>query len=156
MTRRRLVLAVIVVAVAAIVGIGLLQADAEDTPEAAVYAIAHGIEHRDAETVCDRLFPSTALPRGTARALRVASAGNASTSWEDDHRACLRDFGKNGEFESFGFEDPRVRRVTAVRIDPAGGITGAAQAMVASGQGEARPLNLVEYRGRWRLVLEVN
>jgi hypothetical protein len=143
-------------AVVAIVLIGLRGAGG-DSPEAAIYAIAHGVEHRNADTVCERLLPSTLLPEEVARTLDVTTnGGSPGASWESEHEACIRQFGKRGEFESLGFEDARVREVTDVPVTPVGGVTKAARALVSLEAEEPRPLPLVRYRGRWRLVFQVN
>jgi hypothetical protein len=61
-----------------------------------------------------------------------------------------------GEFDSFDFLDPRVHRTEMVRVDAAGGITGAALASVALHGRRPQPVKLVEYKGSWKIVFEVN
>jgi hypothetical protein len=154
--RRRVALLLVAAAVVAAVLIGL-RGTGRDSPEAAIYAIAHGIEHRDADTVCDRLFPSTSLPPGIAHRLDVAGAAvSPGASWETQREECGREFGNNGEFESLDFEDPRIRSIVDVRIEPSGGITRAARATVTLGTGRPQRVPLVEYRARWRVVFAVN
>lgn len=146
-------LAAIAVAVTVVVG---LRGTGQESPEAAIYSLAERLEHRDADRVCDRLFPSTSLPASIARALDVASSGDAiERSWEAERRECGREFGRRREFESFEFEDPRVLEVTSIPIRASGGLTRAAAATVTTDGGRAQTLKLVEYREQWRVVFDV-
>lgn len=128
-----------------------------ESPEKAIYALAHDVEHRDAAGVCGLLFPSTYLPAAVARKLQVPDPGPPGQgTWESSRRECDRDFGKRAEFDSFDFLDPRVHRTEMVRVEAAGGITRAALASVALHGGRPQPVKLVEYRGSWKIVFEVN
>ena len=141
-------LAAIAVAVTVVVG---LRGTGQESPEAAIYSLAERLDHRDADRVCDRLFPSTSLPASIARALDVAGAGGAvERSWEAERRECGR-----RELESFELEDPRVLEVTSIPIRASGGLTRAAAATVTTDGGRAQTLRLVEYREQWRVVYEV-
>jgi hypothetical protein len=151
---RWLVGVTVVVAIAAVVRVGLRGADVE-SPEKAIYAVAHGLELRDGEGVCGRLFASTALPATVARRLRVAEPDRAGTqAWARDRRRCVREF--DGQVHGLDFADPRVQRVTIQQLPPGGAITRTAIARVRFGRGHARTVQLVEHNGTWKVVSAAN
>jgi len=142
------------VAAGALVAFALLRLG-EETPERAIYGLAHDVEHAEVEGVCERLFPARALPAATARALGLAAGtGGMAADWDAEHRRCLREFGRNGEFATIGFEEPRVRSVSRLRVQPEHGVTAAATAVVALDGDAPTKVELVEFRGRWRIVFE--
>ena len=137
MRRRRWAVAcLLVLGIATVVLLGL-RGTGEESPEAAIYGLAHAAEHRDREEACGRLFPSKLLPKSVARALGVSRARSRGD--------CSR------EFETLDFDDPRVRDVRRVDIRASSGVTAAATASVLLAN-EPERLALVAYRGRWRVV----
>jgi len=149
-----LVVAGIVVAVA-LVAVAFSRSG-EETPERAIYGLAHDLEHAEVEGVCERLLPTRALPAATARAFGLATGtgGTAQRDWDAEHRRCVRELGRTGGFETIDFEEPRVRSVSRVRVQPQGGVTAAATALVALGGEAPTTVQLVEFRGKWRVVFE--
>jgi hypothetical protein len=125
----------------------------DESPERAIYGLAHDLEHADAEGACARLFPSGALPPAAAEALGV-DRGRDRTSLEVEDRRCLRDFGRAEGLAPLDFEDPRVRSVRRVRVEPQAGVTSAATAQVSFGGDAPIAVKLVALRGKWRVVLE--
>jgi hypothetical protein len=156
--RKRLAIFLLVALVIGVaVAVGLRGRGAE-TPEKAIYALAEAVEHRDAEKVCHRLFASVFLPRSLARKLRVPE-GDPGTpgAWEAERAKCAREFGRSGEFDSFEFEDPRVRDVKTLPIEPIDGIRRAASARATlGGSNRIQTLKLVDYRGSWKVVFIAN
>jgi hypothetical protein len=127
-----------------------------ESREKAIYGLAHDVEHRDPEGVCARLFPTTYLDPRLARELRVPSERPGPTkTWEEGRRACERDFGARGEFDTLDFSEPRVRSIRMIPIRPRAGVTRAAIASVSIDGRELRPLQLVEYEGSWKVVFVV-
>ena len=150
--KRRSLLAFAGVAViAAAVMVGLPDAG-EESPEAAIYEIAHEVEHRDAEGVCDRLLPASKLPAPVASGLGLVRAGE---KMEVPSSECANDLGERA-FRLFALGDPRVRKVADVVVESSNGITRGAIATVEFGRGKRRELRLVQYYGRWRLVLTLD
>jgi hypothetical protein len=128
----------------------------KESPEKAIYALAHDHEHGDGEGVCARLFPSTYLDPHLARELGVPSEDSASAqTWKAGRQQCERDFGASREFESFDFREPRVHSIRMVPIHPSAGVTRAAKASVSLDGRKAQPVHLVEYKGDWTLLLVV-
>jgi hypothetical protein len=126
----------------------------DETPSRAIYALAHDVEHEIVDGTCERLFPSTLLPADIATALRVPTAGDdRAGDWDEARAKCVRDFGRRGEFQSFDFHEPRVRSVAEVDVAAQDGITSAATARVALDGAPTEPIPLVEFRGKWRVVL---
>lgn len=158
MRRKRLALFLLVASVIGVaVAVGL-RGRGTESPEKAIYALAEAVEHRDAEEVCDRLFASVLLPRPLARELGVPEGDPGTPSaWEAERAECAREFGRNREFESLGFDDPRVRKVRTLPITPIDGIRRAASARATLGPSD-RPqtLKLVDYRGSWKVVFITN
>lgn len=115
-----------VVAGAALVAVALSRSD-EETPERAIYNLAHDVEHVDVWGVCERLFPRSALPPLASERLDLP-AGRAGASWDAEHRRCLRRFQQRSELETLGFEDPRVRSVRRLSVTPQQGVTSVATA----------------------------
>ena len=126
----------VVIGIGAMVVLGL-RGTGDESPESAIYELAEAVEHRDRAEACARLFPSASLPQSVARALGVPTGARRGV--------CAR------EFERLDFEDPRVRDVRRVEIPPGGEVTAAATASVLLAE-EPETLELVKYRGRWRVV----
>jgi hypothetical protein len=137
---------------AVLLGSYALSRSKDETPEKAIYGLAHDVEHADVRGVCDRLFPSGVLPDAIARALGLPSEPSRDR-WETQHLRCLREFGSGGAFGTSGFVEPRVRSVSRVGVKPEGGVTAAATALVAFDRKPPATVKLVEFRGKWRVVV---
>lgn len=139
-----------------IVRFGMARSGDEGSPESAIYSLAHGVEHREAEEVCERRFPVDFLPIDVADKLGVAGGGLYSTTQWDDYRTeCVNDLKTNDSYEHVGFEDALVRDVAPVPVSGAEGITAAAKARVSIGGARARTVPLVKFLGTWRVVSDV-
>jgi hypothetical protein len=126
----------------------------------AAMAFVAAFHDHDVHGVCDAIMPSTDLPVALARKIDVPSGSTGSPSqWDADHRECLRDFGRHGEFAraptTFTVSQPRVTRLPA----PAAEIDAVADATTVTGAGTATHrgvMHLVHYRGDWKVVFGVD
>ena len=120
---------------------------AEESPERAVYALAHALEHGDLSGACERLYPSSRLPGEVRRELNI----DPGTDWAPEQASCRRALG-HGSLSDYTLDEPRVRAVSAPAFDPVGEITAVATARVALDGGRPVVIRLVETGGRWRVV----
>ena len=120
-----------------------------ETPQRAVYALAHDVEHDVVSGVCDRMLASSALPSAVADALGMPSTpGRTEVVW--DRRICERRIAE-GILENVT-EQPRVADVVHAAIPPRDGVSEVAIAVLVDGAARAR-IPLVRYRGAWRVVV---
>lgn len=128
----------------------------EDSPESAVYSLAHGVEHREAEEVCERRFPVDYLPTEVAEKLGVMGGGLYSTSQWDDYRAeCVSNLRTGDSYDELGFQDALVREVSPVPVPGTEGISAAAKARVSIDGERATTVPLVKFLDTWRVVSDV-
>ena len=129
-------------------GAGLaLAACAEESPERAIYALAHALEHDDLSGACERLYPSSRLPPDVRAALNV----DPGADWAPEQASCQRALDR-GSLADYRLDEPRVRDVSTPSFDPIEGITAIATAQVALDGGRPVVIRLVETGGRWRVV----
>jgi hypothetical protein len=122
----------------------------EETPERAVYAFAHDAEHDLRDAICDRMLASTALPSETAEALGLpSSTGRRQVVW--NRRVCEQRI-EEGILDSV-ITEPRVQGVRDVDVEPQGGITDAAMAVLTGDGSTPTSIPVVRYEARWRVVL---
>ena len=154
---RRAVVSVAVALIAlGVIRFAMSRGNDPESPEAAVYSLAHGVEHREAEEVCERRFPVDYLPRDVADKLGVMAGGLYSTTqWEDYRAECVNAMKTNDAYDAVGFEDALVREVSPIAVDATGGITAAAKARVSIDGGRAKTVPLVRFLGTWRVVSDV-
>ena len=127
-----------------------------DSPESAVYSLAHGVEHQEAEEVCERRFPIDYLPDDVADKLGVPGGGLYSTTqWEEYRAECVNELKTNKSYEAIGFENALVREVSTVPVSATGGISAAARARVSIDGDRATTVPLVRFLGTWRVVSDV-
>ena len=125
----------------------LLSACGEETPERAIYAIAHDLEHDGYEDACRRLYPGSRLPAAVQRSLGF----ERGPSWVPGESSCRRAF-ESGSLADFTLVEPRVRAVSARSIRGSAAVTAVATAQVAIDGEPPVPVRLVELGGRWRVV----
>jgi hypothetical protein len=123
----------------------------DETPERAIYNLAHDLEHEDIAGVCERIFPSEEVPRQIAGTLSLESRATGRRGLTFD---CRGAFAAEGSLRALEFHEPRVRSATVVPIRHSAGITGAAIAEVALDGAEPRSVPLVRTGGKWRLVVD--
>ena len=81
----------------------------QQSPERAIYGIAHDLEHRSYASACERLFASALLPRETAAQLQIKAGGRAQpSSWTAENARCTAEIGRSGRYADFDFSEPRV------------------------------------------------
>ena len=154
--RRTAVIFAVALLAVGIIRFAVSRGDDPESPESAVYSLAHGVEHREAEEVCERRFPIDYLPPDVADRLGVAGGGLYSTTqWEEYRVECINDLKTNRSYDAIGFEDALVRDVSRVPVQAAEGITAAARARVSIDGEPARTLQLVRFLGTWRVVSDV-
>lgn len=126
---------------------------AEESPERAIYALAHDLEHEGTAGACERVYPSRELPGqvATALSLRTGAAGRRGPAFD-----CSGAFGSEGQLRSLHLEEPRVRSVAEVEVEPTAGITAAATAQVAISGAEPVTVKLVEFEGTWRVLVDLD
>ena len=125
----------------------VVSACGEETPERAIYAIAHDLEHDGYEGACRRLYPGSQLPAAARRALDFEQG----PSWAPDEASCRRAF-VSGSLADFTLVEPRVRAVSTRSISEAEPVTAVATAHVAIDGERPVSVRLVELDGRWRVV----
>ena len=128
-----------------------LAACGDETPERAIYNLAHDLEHDDIAGVCERVFPSEEVPRQIADTLSLEGTASGRRGVTFD---CEGAFAADGSLRSLDFDEPRVRSATVVPIRQSAGITSAALAEVALDGGEPRSVPLVRAGGKWRVVVD--
>jgi hypothetical protein len=144
-------LAALLLCIGAVAGCG------KESPARAIYETAHELEHEDAEGACDRLFPNTLLPVEIAAALGVPQGEHPRTTlWDRERAKCVRELGHAGDYASFSFEEPRVRTIQPIAVSARDGITAASRALVALRGDSPRTINLIEFRGVWRIVITLH
>lgn len=119
----------------------------EETPERAIYAIAHDLEHDGYAGACQRLYPGSRLPPAVRRALDFEQG----PSWAPGDASCQRAF-ESGSLADFTLVEPRVRSVSTRSIRESGAVTAVATAQVAIDGERPVSVRLVELDGRWRVV----
>jgi hypothetical protein len=141
----------VLVAGAALIA-GGLRGLGEDSPEKAIYSIAHGLEHDDRDEVCGRVVSELDLPAALGRSLGLSTEdqpdGDAGAPMD-----CGRLFADERLAEALGLDDPRVAAVGRIDVEPVAGFDGAARATVGARGGSRRSLALVRRNGVWKLVL---
>ena len=124
-----------------------MSACGDETPERAIYAIAHELEHDDYEGACRRLYPGSRLPAAARRALEFEQG----PSWAPGAASCRRAF-ESGSLADFTLVEPRVRAVSTRSIGGSEAVTAVATAQVAIDGERPVSVRLVELDGRWRVV----
>lgn len=113
-----------------------------DTPERAIYALAHAVEKRDAKEACKRTVPTRVLGSPVEAALRDLVDRRLPTGAP---AGC----GVAGD----DFQEARVRSVRRLSPTPrAAGVTDAAIATVRFVGGGTHRIAVAEHRGRWKVV----
>ena len=154
--RRTVIIVLVAVLAVGIVRFAASRADDGDSPESAVYSLAHGVEHEEAEEVCERRFPIDYLPPDVVDRLGLKGGGLYSTAQWDEYRAeCINDLKTNKSYAAVGFEDALVREVSPVPVPRTEGISGAARARVSMGGARTTTIPLIRYLGTWRVVSDV-
>ena len=154
--RRTVIMVMVAVLAVGVVRFAASRADDEESPESAVYSLAHGVEHEEAEEVCERRFPIDYLPPEVADRLGVTGGGLYGTSqWEEYRAECVNELKTNKSYDAFGFGDALVREVSPVSVPHTGGISGAAKARVSVGGARATTVPLIKFLGTWRVVSDV-
>ena len=125
----------------------MVSACGEETPERAIYAIAHELEHDDYEGACRRLYPGSRLPAVARRALDFEQG----PSWAPGEASCRRAF-ESGSLARFALVEPRVRAVTKRSIRGSDAVAAVATAQVAIDGEPPTSVRLVDLDGRWRVV----
>ena len=131
-------------AMAAIAGCG------DETPERAIYAVAHDLEHDAYRGACGRLFPSARLPAEARRALSVSAEGGPS--WALDDEASCRRALVSGVLADYELVEPRVRSVRTRQLDRSGDVSSIATAQVALDGESPTTIRLALVKDRWRVV----
>ena len=119
----------------------------DDSPEQAVYALAHAIEHRDAEGACERLISVSSLPERTR--IETGLAGMQALGGR-----CHARLESQASFEAFGFEDALVSDVQEMPDARDGEIATAARVRVRLEEGRTAEVVTVRAPGGWRVVEE--
>jgi hypothetical protein len=154
--RRTVVMIAVALLAIGIVRFAVSRGNDEESPESAVYSLAHGVEHQEAEEVCERRFPLDYLPPEVADRLGVTGGGLYSTTqWEEYRVQCVNELKTNKSYDAVGFEDALVRDVSTVPVTAAEGISAAAKARVSIGGARAKTVPLVRFLGTWRVVTDV-
>ena len=133
----------------------------EDRVATAVRDYVKAFGERDARRFCAKLFPSTNLPPALARKIGAppGQPGTPST-WERESRRCARGFDRHGEYDqAAGGVDVKDVKLGAA-VTGADGITRTASVMArlrkAKPGSKAQRLELVEFRGDWKVVAAIN
>jgi hypothetical protein len=153
MRARIVVPAVAACAVAAAVFVGLTGLE-KDSPQKAIYGLAHALEHDNVADACGRLFPAGLIPPDVARGLfRTTEAQKAGpedlAAWRP---ACAR-LVQNGEALVMYRTDRLLVSDVRTRAVPTGGLlTGAATALVRTKHTSPRTVWVVRSNATWRVV----
>ena len=131
-------------ATVAVVGCG------DETPERAIYAVAHDLEHGAYRGACGRLFPSARLPMEARRALDVTSTD--ARTWDPDDEASCRRALESGSLANYELVEPRVRSVKTRSLEGSGEVTAIATARVALDGQSPTTIRLALVKERWRVV----
>jgi hypothetical protein len=123
----------------------------EDTPERAIYALAHDLEHGAYKGACGRLYPGASLPPEARRALGLDQV--AGQSWSPDETSCRRAL-DGGALAGYGLVEPRVHSVTSRSLERSGDVEAIATAQVALEGRRPVPVRLALVDQRWRVVPE--
>ena len=126
---------------------------AKETPATAIYALAHDLEHDLTAGACERMYSSHDLPPEIAAALSIRSRTGGHQGLLFD---CSGALGTEGPLRSLGFDEPRVRSIAPVDVEPSAGISDAATAQVAIDGAEPVTVKLVKFEGTWRVVVDVD
>jgi hypothetical protein len=135
---------VLVLAIAAMAGCG------DETPERAIYALAHDLEHGAYRGACGRLFPSARLPGEAQRALNVSA--EERPSWDQEDEANCRRALVSGALADYELVEPRVRSVRTRPLDGSGNVSAIATARVALDGESPTTIRLALVKDRWRVV----
>ena len=136
---------------------GLLAATAaaagcgDETPERAIYSLAHDLEHGAYKGACGRLFPGTSLPSDARRALALDR--DLVPSWRPDEAGCRRAL-KDGSLAGYELVEPRVRSVSIRPLKRSNQVEAIATAQVALDGRRPVTLRLALVDQRWRVVPE--
>ena len=125
----------------------LMSACGEETPERAIYAVAHDLEHDGYESACERLYPGSRLSPAVRRALGFEQG----PTWAPGGASCRRAF-ESGSLAEYTLVEPRVRSVSTRPLRGSGAVTAVATAQVAIDGERPVSVRLVELDGRWRVV----
>ena len=117
----------------------------DDSPAQAIYALAHAIEHENAEGACGRLLDAEDVPQAMRAALAIEPAPGATPP-------CEQRFSSSPDYRAFGFEDALVDKLRRVDVPAQDGITGAAVADVRLEGRRRERVAIVRHRGRWKVV----
>jgi hypothetical protein len=123
----------------------------EETPERAIYALAHDLEHGAHKGVCGRLFPGGSLPRQARRALALER--DLGPGWNPDEASCRRALA-GGALAGYELVEPRVRSVTLRPLEPSEAVEAIATAQVALDGRRPVTLKLALVAQRWRVIPE--
>lgn len=129
---------------AAVIGCG------DETPERAIYAVAHDLEHGAYRGACGRLFPGARLPVEARRALDVTA--DDGPSWDPDDEASCRRALESGSLADHELVEPRVRSVETRPLEGTGEVTAVATARVAVDGESPTTIRLALVKERWRVV----
>lgn len=117
----------------------------DDSPEQAIYALAHAIEHENADGACSRLLDPDDVPRAARDVLEVT--GGTTT-----RRPCEERFSSPADYDAFGFEEALVDELRTVEVPDGGGVSAAAVADVRLDGTRRERVVLVHHEGRWKVV----
>ena len=121
----------------------------EETPERAIYSLAHDLEHQGYDGACERVYPRSKLGPEARKALGLQAA--AGEDWEPGQATCVEAF-ERGSLANFEFVEPRVRSVDSRSLKQSGDVTAIATARVALDGSRPETVPLVQVDGRWLVV----
>ena len=144
--RRLYLYALAAVAILAVAVLAGLRDVGDDSPEQAIYAVAHAVEHENAEDACERLVSAEELPAAVRAALALESNADAPA------RSCRERFALLERVGGPGFTDVLVDDVRPVKVETSGPVSGAARADVRLDRTRPARIVLVRHDGRWKVV----
>jgi hypothetical protein len=130
----------------------------EDEVSAAVADDFEALRDEDAQTFCDRMFPSTLLPSQIADRLTFAppaDSGGSPGRWDDENRVCREQLGRRGQLDAADANDVSVIEVTFLEpFEETEKITAVANARVRA-NGRVQTLPVVQFDDDWNVVFAV-
>jgi hypothetical protein len=130
----------------------------EDEVRAAVAEYFEALHDEDAQTFCDKMFPSTLLPSRIADRLTFvppADSGGSPARWDDENRVCPELLGRRGQLDANGSNDVSVIDVTFLEpFEETEKITAVANARVRA-NGRVQTLPVVQFDDDWNVVFAV-
>jgi hypothetical protein len=123
----------------------------DETPERAIYALAHDLEHGAHKGACGRLFPGSSLPPQARRALALER--DAGPSWSPDEAGCQGAL-DGGALAGYELVEPRVRSVSLRPLEPSEAVEAIATAQVALDGRRPVTLKLARVDQCWRVIPE--